>query len=100
MTASTTCTPEAPPATPAAPTGARTAPSPHGERGATSIELGPSRASLPPLPEILGRPPRIATEPHTDEDDAWTGVLAAMTGALQSGVAKARATDEAHLNKG
>jgi cell division septum initiation protein DivIVA len=50
--------------------------------------------------EILGRPPRIAAEPHADANDAWTGVLAAMTGALRSGVAKAHAADEARLNKG
>jgi hypothetical protein len=52
------------------------------------------------MPEILGRPLRIAADPHADADDAWAGVLAAMTGALQSGVAKARATDEARLNEG
>jgi hypothetical protein len=52
------------------------------------------------LPEILGRPPRIDAEPHVDADDAWTGVLAAMNGVLRSGVAKARAADEARLNKG
>jgi hypothetical protein len=73
---------------------------PSGERRTTSIEPGPSRASSPPLPEILGRPPRIAAEPHADADDAWTGVLAAMTGALRSRVAKARAADEARLNEG
>jgi hypothetical protein len=48
----------------------------------------------------LGRPARIAAEPHADADDAWSGVLAAMTGALRSGVAKARAADEARLNEG
>jgi hypothetical protein len=48
----------------------------------------------------LGRPPRIAAEPHIDVDDAWTGLLAAMNGVLQSGVAKACAIDEACLNKG
>jgi hypothetical protein len=46
----------------------------------------------------LGRPARIAVEPHAD--DAWSGVLAAMTGALQNEVAKARAADEARINKG
>jgi hypothetical protein len=49
------------------------------------------------MPEILGRPMRIAAEPHAD--DAWSGVLAAMTGALRNEVAKARATDEARINK-
>jgi hypothetical protein len=48
----------------------------------------------------LGRPTRIAAEPHADADDAWSGVLAAMTGALRSGVAKVRATNEACLNEG
>jgi F0F1-type ATP synthase membrane subunit b/b' len=48
----------------------------------------------------LGRPPRIAVEPHVDADNAWTRVLAAMNGVLRSGVAKARAADEARLNKG
>jgi F0F1-type ATP synthase membrane subunit b/b' len=50
------------------------------------------------MPEILGRPTRIAAEPHAD--DAWSGVLAAMTGAFRSEVAKARAADEARLNEG
>jgi F0F1-type ATP synthase membrane subunit b/b' len=66
----------------------------------TSTKPGPSRASSPPLPKILGRPPRITVEPHADADDAWTGVLAAMTGALRSGVTKACAADEARLNEG
>jgi hypothetical protein len=48
----------------------------------------------------MGRPLRITAEPHADADDAWMGVLAAMTGAIRSGVAKARAADEARLNKG
>jgi hypothetical protein len=39
-------------------------------------------------------------EPHVNADDAWTGVLAAMTGALRSGVAKAHTADEARLNEG
>jgi cell division septum initiation protein DivIVA len=39
-------------------------------------------------------------EPHANADDTWMGVLAAMTGALRSGVAKARAADEARLNEG
>jgi hypothetical protein len=46
----------------------------------------------------LGRPARIAAEPHAD--DAWLGVLAAMIGALQNEVAKARAADEARINEG
>jgi cell division septum initiation protein DivIVA len=50
------------------------------------------------MPEILGRPARIDVEPHAD--DAWSGVLAAMTGALQNEVAKARAADEARINEG
>jgi hypothetical protein len=68
------------------------------KRGTTSIEPGPSRALSPPLPEILGRPARITVVPHAD--DAWSGVLTAMTGALQNEVAKARAADEARINEG
>jgi chromosome segregation ATPase len=64
----------------------------------TSTEPGPSRASSPPLPEILGRPTRIVVEPHAN--DAWSGVLAAMTGALRSKVAKTRAANEARINEG
>jgi hypothetical protein len=74
------------------------APEPSGEKGMTSHEPGPSRAPSPPLPEIMGRPARIAAEPHPD--DPWSGVLAAMTGALQNEVAKARAPDEARINEG
>jgi hypothetical protein len=39
-------------------------------------------------------------EPHANADDVWTGVLAAMTGTLRSGVAKARATNKVRLNEG
>jgi hypothetical protein len=48
----------------------------------------------------LGRPLRIAADPHTHVDDAWAGVLMAMTGAFRSEVAKVHATDKAHLNEG
>jgi hypothetical protein len=78
----------------------RAAPEASGERRTTSSEPGPSRASSLSLPEILGRPLRIAVEPHANADDAWTEVLMAMTGALRSGVTKARAADEARLNEG
>jgi hypothetical protein len=50
------------------------------------------------MSEILGRPARIAAEPHAD--DAWSGVLAAMTGALRNKVTKARAIDEERINEG
>jgi hypothetical protein len=66
----------------------------------TSIEPGPSRAPSPPLPKISGRPLRITVDPHTNTDDAWVRLLAAMTGTLQSEVAKARAADEVRLNEG
>jgi F0F1-type ATP synthase membrane subunit b/b' len=46
----------------------------------------------------LGRPARITAKPHTD--DAWSGVLAAMTGALRNKVTKARTADEARINEG
>jgi F0F1-type ATP synthase membrane subunit b/b' len=52
------------------------------------------------LLEILGRPLRITADPHANADDAWAGVLTAMTGAFWSEVAKARAADEARLNEG
>jgi hypothetical protein len=78
----------------------RAAPEPSAERRATSTEPGPSRASSPPLLEILGRPLRITADPHTNADDAWAGVLAAMTSAFQSEVTKARAADKARLNEG
>jgi hypothetical protein len=55
---------------------------------------------LPLLPEISGRPLRIAADPYTDADDAWARVVTAMTGTLQSEVAKAHAADEARLNEG
>jgi F0F1-type ATP synthase membrane subunit b/b' len=48
----------------------------------------------------LGRPLRIAADPHTNADDVWAGVLAAMTGTFRSEVAKARAADEACLDEG
>jgi hypothetical protein len=71
--------PAAPTAT-AVPTGMRAAPEPSSEKGTTSNEPGPSRAPSPPLPEITGRPARIAADRHAD--DPLAGVLAAMTGAL------------------
>jgi hypothetical protein len=64
----------------------------------TSTEPGPSRAPSPPLPEILGRPARIATEPHAV--DPWARVLAAMTGALRDEVIKVRTTEEARIDEG
>jgi hypothetical protein len=63
-----------------------------------STEPGPSRAPSPPLTEILGRPARIAAEPHTA--DPWAGVLAAMTGALRDEVLRARTAEEARIDKG
>jgi hypothetical protein len=64
----------------------------------TSTELGPSRATSPPLPEILGRPVRIAAEPHAA--DPWARVLAAMTGALHDEVVRACAAEEACIDEG
>jgi hypothetical protein len=60
----------------------RAASEPSTKRRTTSIEPRPSRASPPPLSEILGRPLRIAVDPHTNADDTWVGVFAAMTGAF------------------
>jgi vacuolar-type H+-ATPase subunit H len=76
------------------------APEPYTERGTTSTEPGPSRAPSPPLLEISGRPLRIAADPHTDANDVWARVLAAMTGTFQNEVAKGRAANEARLNEG
>jgi MoxR-like ATPase len=76
------------------------APEPHIERRTASTEPGPSRAPSPPLPEILGRPLRIAADPHTDVDDVWARVLDAMTGTFQNEVAKARTADQARLDDG
>jgi hypothetical protein len=43
---------------------------------------------------------RIAANPHTNANDAWERVLAAMTGTFQSEVAKVRIADEARLDEG
>jgi cell division septum initiation protein DivIVA len=64
----------------------------------TSTEPGPSRAPSPPLPEIQGRPARIAAKPHTV--DPWARVLTAMTGALRNEVIKARTAEEARIDEG
>jgi hypothetical protein len=55
---------------------------------------------LPPLLENLGRPLRIAADPHANADDAWARVVATMTGTFQIEVAKARAADEERLDEG
>jgi hypothetical protein len=96
--ASTTTTPKAPSAATAAPSGARAVPELSGEKGTTSTDPEPSRAPSPPLPKIMEKPTRITAEPHAN--DPWAVVLAAMTGALQNEVAKARATDEARIDEG
>jgi hypothetical protein len=64
----------------------------------TSTTPEPSRAASPPLPEILGRPARIAAEPHAD--DPWERVLAATTGALRNEVARARSAEQARIDEG
>jgi vacuolar-type H+-ATPase subunit H len=96
--ASTTTTPEAPPAGTAAPPGSGIAPEPSSERRTTYTEPGPSRATSPPLLEILGRPARIAAKPHAV--DPWARVLAAMTGALRDKVVRARTAEEARIDEG
>jgi beta-glucosidase-like glycosyl hydrolase len=63
-----------------------------------STEPGPSRAPSPPLPEILGRPVRIAAEPHAN--DPWAGVLEAVSNAFRGEVARARAISQASLDEG
>jgi hypothetical protein len=82
----------------AAPSGTRAAPEPRGEKRAASTGPGPSRVPSPPLPEILGRPARIAAEPHAA--DPWARVLEAATGALRDEVARARSAEEARINEG
>jgi hypothetical protein len=64
----------------------------------TSTEPGPSRATSPPLLEILGRPTRIAAKPHAT--DPWARVLATMTGALRDEVIRVHTVKEARINKG
>jgi hypothetical protein len=76
------------------------APEPRTERRTTSIEPGPSRASSTPLPEISGRPLRIAAHPHTDTDDVWARVRDAMADTFQNEVARARAAEQARLDNG
>jgi hypothetical protein len=76
------------------------APEPSVERRMTSTELGPSRDSSPPLPEISGRPLRIAADPHTDTDNVWARVRDAMANTFQSEVTRARAAEQVHLNNG
>jgi hypothetical protein len=78
----------------------RAALKPRTERRTTSTESGPSRASLPPLPEISGRPLRIAADPHTDTDDVWARVRDAMADTFQNEVARARAAEQARLDDG
>jgi hypothetical protein len=75
-------------------------PEPRTEGKTTSSEPGPSRAPSPPLPEILGRPLRITADPHTDPDEVWVRVRDAMADTFQNEVARARAADQARLDKG
>jgi hypothetical protein len=56
----------------------RAAPEPRPKGEMTSPEPGPSRASSPPLLEILGRPLRITVDPHANADEAWARVREAM----------------------
>jgi hypothetical protein len=74
------------------------APKPRTERRTTSIELGPSRASSPPQPEISGRPLRIAVDPHTDTDDVWARVRDTMANTFQNEVTRARAGEQVRLD--
>jgi F0F1-type ATP synthase membrane subunit b/b' len=76
------------------------APEPRTERRTTSTEPGPSRASSTPLPEISGRPLRIAVHPHADTDDVWARVHDAMADTFQNEVARARAAEQARLDNG
>jgi F0F1-type ATP synthase membrane subunit b/b' len=66
----------------------------------TSSELGPSRALSPPLLEILGRPLRITADPHADVDEAWVRVRETMIATFQDEVTRARAIEQATLDKG
>jgi hypothetical protein len=66
----------------------------------TSPEPGPSRASSPPLPEILGRPLRITADPHANADEAWARVREAMIATFQDEVTRAHAIEQASLDEG
>jgi hypothetical protein len=46
----------------------------------------------------MGRPARIAAEPHTA--DPWARVLTAVTGALRDEVVRARTAEEARIDEG
>jgi hypothetical protein len=54
---------------------------------------GPSRAPSPPLPEILGRHPRITTCPHPTADEAWERVQETMIPTFHDEVTRARAAE-------
>jgi hypothetical protein len=71
----------------------RAAPEPRLEEKAASQGPGPSRASLPPLLEILGRPVRITALPHPTADEAWVRVRETMIATLHNKVTRARATE-------
>jgi hypothetical protein len=73
---------------------------PHPEGEMTSPGLGPSRASSPPLLEILGRPLRITADPHANADEAWARVCEAMIATFQDEVTRARAAEWAVLDEG
>jgi hypothetical protein len=60
----------------------RAARQPHPVGETASQGAGPSRASLPPLPEILGRPLRIIADPHANTDEAWARAREAMIATL------------------
>jgi hypothetical protein len=71
----------------------RVAPKPHPEGEAASQGPGPSIASSPPLPEILGRPLRITVCPHPTADKAWARVQETMIATLHDEVTRARAIE-------
>jgi hypothetical protein len=78
----------------------RAAPEPRPEGETTSPEPVPSRALSPPLPKILGRPLRITTDPHANDDEAWARVREAMIATFQDEVTRDRAMEQASLDEG
>jgi hypothetical protein len=67
----------------------RAAPEPHPGGETASQGPGPTRASSPPLPKILGRPLRITMCHHPTADEAWTRVRETMITTLHDEVTRA-----------
>jgi hypothetical protein len=66
-----------------------TAPKPRPKEEATTQEPGPSRAPLPPLPEILGGLPRITVHPRPSADEEWDRTQSALFASYHDGITRA-----------